>query len=89
MGDVMKNLLAIGLVCCLPVGFASEDPNPPEAYLGAMPVLVVEESVTTGNDDAACARVASPDAECMSFNRAVLTGRIQEVSVLHERGRWM
>jgi hypothetical protein len=88
MGDVMKNLLAIGLVCCLPVGFASEDPNPPEAYLGAMPVLVVEESVATGND-AACARIASPDAGCMSFNPAVLTARTQEVSVLHERGRWM
>jgi hypothetical protein len=84
----MKNLLAIGLACCVPIGFASEDSNRPEAYLGAMPVLVVEESVATGND-AACARVASPDAECMSFNRAVLTGRIQEVSVLHERGRWM
>ena len=84
----MKNLLAIGLACCVPIGFTAEDPNRPEAYLGTMPMLVVDESVATGNN-AACARIASPDAECMSFNPAVLTARIQEVSVLHERGRWM
>ena len=84
----MKNLLAIGLACCVPIGFAAEDPDRPEAYLGSTPVLVVDDSVTTGND-AACARMASPDAGCMSFNPAVLTARTQEVSVLHERGRWM
>ena len=84
----MKNLLAIGLACCVPIGFAAEDPDRPEAYLGSTPVLVVDESAATGNDPA-CARMASPDARCMSFDPAVLTARIQEVSVLHERGRWM
>jgi hypothetical protein len=84
----MKNLLAIGLACCVPIGFAAEDPDRPEAYLGSTPVLVVDGSVATG-DDAACAHTSSLDAGCMSFNTAVLTARIQEVSVLHERGRWM
>ena len=79
----MKNFLAIGLTCCLPMALAAEDQS--EAFLGTMNVLVMEESAPVA---AQCAG-ASERSECMSFNRAVLTARIQKVSVLHERGRWM
>ena len=81
----MKNLFAIGLACCLPTGLAAEDQ--PEAFLGTMNVLVIEEPASLPNG-AQCAGVAER-SECMTFNRAVLTARIQKVSVLHERGRWM
>ena len=69
----MKNIIAIGLACCTPIGLAAGDSNPYEANLGTMAVLVVDDSAPLG---------ASPD-------RAVLTARTQQVSVLHERGRWM
>ncbi|HEY4999778.1 MAG TPA: hypothetical protein VII36_11565 [Usitatibacter sp.] len=84
----MKNILAVGLACCLPIGLAAEDSNTPEAFLGTMNVLMVEESAPPAQ--AGC--VPGGNAEgpgCPSFNRAVLIARIQKVSVLHERGRWM
>ncbi len=79
----MKNILAIGLACCIPLGLAAEDPS--EAYFGTVNVLVIEDSAPA---HAMCAGPAER-SECMAFNRAVLTARIQKVSVLHERGRWM
>jgi hypothetical protein len=87
----MKSFITIGLVCCLPIGLAAEDSTPPEAFLGTMNVLVVDDSAQFAKD-AGCVRTpreTADDAECMSFNRAVLTARIQKVSVLRERGRWM
>lgn len=83
----MNKLIAIGLVCCVPTGLAAEDPNPSEAYLGTTNVLVIEESAPLAKD-VLCAR-AGDKTECMAFNRAVLTARIQKVSTLRERGRWM
>jgi hypothetical protein len=88
----MKNLLAIGLACCLPTGLAAEDPTQAEAFLGTVDVLVIEESAPLAKD-VMCARAPGENAaertECMAFNRAVLTARTQKVSVLRERGRWM
>ena len=81
----MKKLLAIGLACCLPTGLSAEDQS--EAFLGTMNVLVIEEPAALAGGTQ-CAGV-SDRSECMTFNRAVLTARIQKVSVLHERGRWM
>ena len=81
----MKNLIAIGLACCLPTGLAAEDPS--EAFLGTVNVLVIEESAPLAKD-VLCAG-AGEKSECMAFSRAVLTARIQKVSALHERGRWM
>ena len=69
----MKNIIAIGLACCVPIGLAAGDSNPSEANLGTMTVLVVDDSAPMGAD----------------LQRGVLTARTQEVSVLHERGRWM
>ena len=51
-------------------------------------VLVIEESPPLATD-VVCARGAGEQAECMVLNRAVLTARIQKVSALRERGRWM
>ena len=79
----MKNVLAIGLACCIPMGLAAEDPS--EAYLGTVNVLVIEDSAPAHE---MCAG-AGERSECMAFDRAVLTARIQKVSALHERGRWM
>ena len=88
----MKNFLAIGLACCLPTGLAAEDPSSNDAMLGTVDVLVIEESAPLARD-AMCARApgekAADGAECMVFNRAVLTARVQKVSLLRERGRWM
>jgi hypothetical protein len=88
----MKKLIAIGLACTLPTGLAAEDPNESEAFLGTVNVLVMEESVALAQD-VLCARAAGAKfgeaTECMAFNRAVLTARIQKVSALRERGRWM
>jgi hypothetical protein len=69
----MKNIIAIGLACCIPIGLAAGDSNPSEANLGTMTVLVVDDSAPLGAD----------------LNRAVQTARTQKISVLHERGRWM
>ena len=88
----MKKFVAIGLACTLPLGLAAEDPNESASFLGTVNVLVMEEAVPLAQD-VLCARAAgarSGDAtECMAFNRAVLTARIQKVSALRERGRWM
>ncbi len=81
----MKKLFAIGLVCCLPTGLAAEDQS--EAFLGTVNVLVIQDSTPLANDMQCAGSVER--SECMTFNRAVLTARIQKVSVLHERGRWM
>ena len=69
----MKNIVAMGLACCFPIGLAAEDPS--EAFLGTVNVLVMEDSAPLGRD--------------MTFNRALLTARIEKVSALHERGRWL
>ncbi len=85
----MNKLLAIGLACCLPTGLAAEDPNESAMHLGTTDSLVIEESAPIAQD-VFCARNPSDKAaECMSFHRAVLTARIQKVSTIRERGRWM
>lgn len=83
----MNKLIAIGLACCLPTGLAAEDPTQSESILGTVNVLVIEESAPLAKD-VMCAG-AGEKTECMAFNRAVLTARIQKVSALRERGRWM
>lgn len=87
----MKQLLAIGLACCLPVGLAAEDvSSEAEAPLGTVNVLVIEESAPLAKD-LLCTRSPEDKAasECMAVHRAVLTARVQKVSALRERGRWM
>ncbi len=85
----MKKFLAIGLACCLPTGLAAEDPAPgAEANLGTMHVMVIEESAPLARD-VVCTRGADRAGECMAVHRAVLTARVQKVSTLRERGRWM
>ena len=79
----MKNLLAIGIAALLPAGLAAEDQNCREADLGTMNVLVLDEALP--QSDTACNRGDG----CMVVNRAVLTARTQEVSVLRGRGRWI
>ena len=84
----MNKLFAIGLACCLPMGLAAEDPSA-AAVLGTTDSLVIEDSVPVARD-VFCSRNPTDKAtECMSFHRAVLTARIQKVSTLRERGRWM
>jgi len=83
----MKNFLAIGLACCIPLGLAAEDPSVSEDFLGSVNVLVIDEPAPLARD-VLCAR-AGDKAECMTFSRAVLTARLQKVSALRERGRWM
>jgi hypothetical protein len=83
----MNKLIAIGLACCLPMGLAAEDPSQSDSFLGTVNVLVIDEASPLARD-VVCAG-AGEKAECMAFNRAVLTARIQKVSALHERGRWM
>jgi hypothetical protein len=85
----MNKLLAVALACCLPTGLAAEDPAEPEFLPATVSVLVIEESSPVAKD-VMCTRGA-PDrdgAECMAVHRAVLTARMQKVSV-RERGRWM
>jgi alkylhydroperoxidase family enzyme len=87
----MKKLLAIGLACCLPVGLAAEDmASEAEASVGMVNVLVIEESAPLAKD-VLCTRSADEKAssDCMAVHRAVLTARVQKVSALRERGRWM
>ena len=86
----MNKLIAIGLACCLPTGLAAEDPNDATFLLGTTNSLVIEESVAVAKDFF-CARDPADKAagDCMAFHRAVLTARIQKVSTLRERGRWM
>ena len=87
----MNKLLAIGLACCLPTGLAAEDPSSDaDAALGFLNVLVIEESAPIATD-VMCTRGSGDKAgaECMAVHRAVLTARVQKVSTLRERGRWM
>ena len=84
----MKKFLAIGLICVFPTGLAAEDPNENDALLGTVNVLVIEESAPLAKD-VMCSRGVAGQTECMAFNRAVLTARIQKVSRLREHGRWM
>ena len=87
----MKNILAIGLICCLPTGLAALDPvAEAEADLGTMNVMVIEDSAPLAKD-VLCTRGAADkaSADCMAMHRAVLTARVKKVSALHERGRWM
>jgi hypothetical protein len=84
----MNKLFAIGLACCLPTGLAAEDPADSEpAFM--QEVLVIEDSSPIAKD-ILCARsaVEKNSADCMAVHRAVLTARLQKVSV-RERGRWM
>jgi hypothetical protein len=83
----MNKWIAIGLTCCLPTGLAAEDPGYSDSLLGTVNVLVIEDSAPLAKD-VVCAG-ADERGECMAFNRAVLTARLQKVSALHERGRWM
>ncbi|MEO5692553.1 MAG: hypothetical protein ABIQ72_05475 [Usitatibacter sp.] len=86
----MKKLLAIGLTACLiPTGLAAEDPAKSEWSIGSENILVIEDSAPITND-LLCARSAADKAstDCMAVQRAVLTARMQRVS-LRERGRWM
>lgn len=86
----MNKLIATGLFACLiPTGLAAEDPAEPGLDLGSENVLVIEESAPIANAQL-CARSTADKsgAECMTMHRAVLTARLQKVS-LRERGRWM
>ena len=85
----MNKLLAVGLACCLPTGLAAEDPGEPDYLQATVSVLVMEDSAPVAKD-VLCTRSASDRsaAECMAVHRAVLTARLQKVSV-RERGRWM
>jgi len=69
------------------MGLAAEDPSQSDSFLGTVNVLVIDEASPLARD-VVCAG-AGEKAECMAFNRAVLTARIQKVAALHERGRWM
>jgi hypothetical protein len=83
----MKNLIAIGLACCIPIGLAAEDSGSSEIFLGTMRVLAIDEPAPVAKEPACDS--AQADAACVSVNRAVLTAHIEKVSVLRERGRWM
>ena len=84
----MNKFIAIGLAACLPTMIAAEDTAAKaDELLGTVNVLVIEESAPLVKD-VLCAR-AGASTECMAFNRAVLTAKLQKVSALKERGRWM
>lgn len=85
----MKKLLAIGLACCLPLGLAAEDPNDSTWSLGTTDSLVIEDSVPVARDVVCARNPADKATECMAFHRAVLTARLQKVSTVRSRGRWM
>ena len=85
----MKKLLVMGLACCLPTGLAAEDPSEPDFLPATVSVLVMEDSPVAVNDVLCTRSPADRHAtECMTVNRAVLTARMQKVS-LRERSRWM
>ena len=84
----MNKLIAIGLACCLPIGLAAEESAQSEIYLGTTNVLVLDDAPLA--KDVQCSHAAAaPNSDCMAFNRALLTARLQRVSTLRERGRWM
>ena len=82
----MKNLLAIGLACALPCGFAAEEPGAVETNLGTINVLVIEDAAAT---QIACVQAGDARNDCMAFNQAVLSAHTRKVSALHECGRWI
>ena len=86
----MKKLLAMGLACCLPTGLAAEDPAQADFLPATVSVLVMEDASPVVVNDVLCARSPSDKraTECLTVNRAVLTARMQKVS-LRERSRWM
>jgi len=86
----MNKLIATGLAACLiPTGLAAEDPAQAELPAGTENVLVIEESAPIAHG-LLCARSTADKsgAECMTVHHAVLTARLQKVS-LRERSRWM
>lgn len=85
----MKKLLAMGLVCCLPTGLAAEDPSEAD-YLPVTVNVIVMQDAAPMVKDVLCSRSPTDkrSAECLTVHRAVLTARMQKVS-LRERGRWM
>jgi hypothetical protein len=85
----VKKLLAMALACFLPTGLAAEDPAEADFLPITVNVLVMEDSAPIAND-VLCARSPTDKraAECLTMNRAVLTARMQKVS-LRERSRWM
>ena len=86
----MKKLLALGLACCLPNGLAAVDASTEQqASLGTVSVLVIEESAPLARGVLCTRGVEKGTPECMAVHRAVLTARLQKVSTLGERGRWM
>ncbi len=85
----MKKLIAVGLACSLPTGLAAEDPYSAASAQPTVDVLVIEESVPIAKDLLCARNPADKATECMAFHRAVLTARVQKVSALRERGRWM
>jgi len=86
----VKNLLAIGLACTLPTGLAAEAPSEADFLPVTVNVLVMEDAAPAMVNDVLCARSPSDKraTECLTVNRAVLTARMQKVS-LRERSRWM
>lgn len=85
----MKKYLALAFACCLPTGLAAEDPADSLMTLGTTHALMIEESTPVAGDVLCARNPADKTTECMAFHRAVLTARLQKVSVLRERGRWM
>jgi hypothetical protein len=85
----LKNFIAIGLACCIPVVLSAEEADHHQAFPDVA-VLVVDESAPA-SVERLCPRAPGegPDAQCFSIDRAVLTARIQRGSLFHERGRWM
>ena len=71
------------------MGLSAEDPAEPDFLPATVSVLVMEDSSPLAKD-VMCARSASDRAatECLTVHRAVLTARMQKVS-LRERSRWM
>ena len=86
----MKKLLAIGLACTLPTGLAAEDPSEADFLPVTVNVLVMDDAPPAMVNDVLCARSPTDKraTECLTVNRAVLTARMQKVS-LRERSRWM
>jgi hypothetical protein len=80
----------MALACGLPTGLAAEDPSEPDFLPATVNILVMEDSAPVTVNDVLCARSSSDRraTECMTVNRAVLTARMQKVS-LRERSRWM
>jgi hypothetical protein len=85
----VNKLLAIGLACCIPTGLAAEDPAEAEFLPATVSILVMEDAAPAVKD-VLCTRSPTDRAgtECLTVHRAVLTARMQKVS-LRERGRWM